>query len=159
MANTKISSESQAQPEVTGRPVSPAPPKSPADSYVYVDKHEDPPPKEWKPYHTSFPQFPKLPLEIRQMIWKSTLKPRIVEVSHREEHGFYSRVENPVALQVSSESRKTVEHLYPLRFGSVLDEPAVVFNFSLDTLYFDVASQRGHHSFSRFTEARGGVSH
>lgn len=140
MANTNIPSEFQAHPEATTRPdlESPDTPKSPADSYIWVSKLEDKPPAEWKPFLTSFTLFPELALEIRQMIWKCTLKPRIVELSYKEEHGFYSRVKAPVALQVCSESRKAVEYLYPLRFGSILDNPAIAFNFSLDTLYFDI---------------------
>ncbi|TVY87596.1 hypothetical protein LAWI1_G007529 [Lachnellula willkommii] len=139
MANTNTTSGFQAHPEATTRPESPDIPKSPADSYTWVPKHEDCPPAEWKPFLTSFSLFPELALEIRQMIWKCTLKPRIVELNYREEHGFYSRVKAPVALQVCSESRNAVEHLYSLRFGSVLDEPAIRFNFFLDTLYFDIA--------------------
>jgi len=140
MANIQFpteSSESKAEPGVTIEPQSPVehPPHSPADSWV--QKWPDPPPKEWKPFLSSFTLFQNFPIEIRQMIWKLTLQPRVVEISYKNEHGFYSRVKTPVALRVCRDSRDAVGHLYPLRFGSAVDDLATTFNFSLDTLYFD----------------------
>jgi hypothetical protein len=94
-------------------------------------------PKMWIPHLEKFTLFPKLPIEIRQAVWKCTLQPRIVELSHSCERGYYSRVETPVSLRVNKDSRKAVGFLYPLCFGSILHQARIVFNFSMDTLYFD----------------------
>jgi hypothetical protein len=95
------------------------------------------PPKMWEPYLKAFTLFPKLPIEIRQAIWKFTLKPRVIEITHTTERGYYSRGNVPVALRVNKDSRNAVGFLYPLCFGSILHKPRIVFNFSMDTLYFD----------------------
>lgn len=121
--------DSQAEADLTAE-TSPEP-------FVYVSKSPDRPPKEWKPFLTSFNKFSELPVEIRHMIWRHTLQPRVVEIHYRKEHGFYSRVKTPVALRVCSDSRTAVGHLYALRFSSVIDDAAILFNYSLDTLYFD----------------------
>ena len=42
-----------------------------------------------------------------------------------------------MALRVCTESRAAVLHLYPRCFGNFVHEPMILFNFSLDTLYFD----------------------
>jgi len=48
----------------------------------------------------------------------------------------------PVALRACRESRDAVLKSYPLSYGSgVLHGPSIVFNFELDTLYFDVDMQ------------------
>lgn len=109
------------------------------DSNYWDPKWGKDPPKVWRPYLEKFTLFPKLPIEIRQAIWKTTLKPRAVEIEHGVDRGFYSRVHVPVALRVNKDSRNAVGLLYPLCFGSVLHQPRIVFNFSLDTLYFDGA--------------------
>jgi 2EXR family len=113
----------------------------PYDDPNYVNpKWPKDPPKLWKPHLEKFTLFSKLPIEMRQAIWKFTLKPRVVEVSHNSTHGFYSRVKCPVALKVNRDSRNAVSLLYPLCFGNVLHQPNIVFNFSIDTLYFDADS-------------------
>jgi hypothetical protein len=71
------------------------------------------------------------------MIWRLTLQPRTVELEYSTVHGFYTRASAPVALKACANSRKAVINSYPLCFGSRLHSPHIVFNFSLDTLYFD----------------------
>ena len=93
------------------------------------------PPEQWKPYLQKFTLFPKLPLEIRQEIWKCTLEPRTIEIRSSTVQGFYSRSKVPVALRVNKDSRRAVGLLYHLCFGSVIHEPRIVFNFSMDTLF------------------------
>jgi 2EXR family len=94
-------------------------------------------PKVWKPHLEKFTLFSKLPIEIRQGIWKSTLQPRVVQIYHTCERGFYSLVQIPVALRVDQDSRSAVSFLYHMSFGNILHPANIVFNFSLDTLYFD----------------------
>ena len=88
-----------------------------------------------KPYHTTFPQFPKLPTELRAMVWKLTLHSRTIEIEFQEARGFYTRVGTPVALRVCRDSRNAVILSYPVCFGNILFEPRTAFNFSLDTLF------------------------
>ncbi|KAK0102580.1 hypothetical protein ONS95_006190 [Cadophora gregata] len=86
---------------------------------------------------TKFTVFPKLPLEIRQMIWVLSLEPRIIEICIGDASDFYSKAKLPAALQVSKESRGTVNSQYSLCFGSTSYPAQTLFNFNLDTLYFD----------------------
>ncbi|KAE8452594.1 hypothetical protein EG329_013853 [Mollisiaceae sp. DMI_Dod_QoI] len=102
-------------------------------------KWPKPRPKIWEPFLDSFTIFPQMPIEVRQAVWKMSLRPRVIEIEYNKEHGFYSRVKPPIALSVCKDSRDAVEYLYPLCFGNVIHEPAIVFNFSMDTLYFDTA--------------------
>jgi hypothetical protein len=81
--------------------------------------------------------FPKLPIEIRQTIWETTLKPRAVEIGHRCDSIFYSITSVQVALRVNKDSRNAAGFLYAPCFGSILSQLSVVFNFPMDTLYFD----------------------
>lgn len=89
----------------------------------------------------SFTMFPKLPLEIRIIIWKLTLEPRDIELEFNQDRGFYSRIWTPAALRVCHDSRDAVQSLYPVCFGNVMFERRTVFNFSLDTLYLDTEFQ------------------
>ena len=84
-----------------------------------------------------FTVFPKLPPEIRRMIWNLNLESRIVEICLNDASGFYSRAKLPSALQVSKESRDTVIAQYSLCFGLNWYPAQTRFNFDLDTLYFD----------------------
>lgn len=111
------------------------------DSFVWT-KGPKSPPKEIRPFLESFTLFPKLAVEIRDIIWRLTLTPRTVEISYNLNHGFYSRVKTPIALRACPDSRRAVIGSYPLRFGSNLHRPSIVFNFSLDTLYFDWGNNR-----------------
>ncbi|KAH6717012.1 hypothetical protein BKA61DRAFT_733216 [Leptodontidium sp. MPI-SDFR-AT-0119] len=85
----------------------------------------------------SFTLFPKLPTEIRIMIWDLTLEARTVEIQWTETCGFFTRVPPPKALRVCRDSRDAVKSKYPLCFGNVIYPPSITFNFSLDTLYVD----------------------
>jgi len=107
------------------------------DPNYYDPKWGQKAPKVWEPYLQEFAVFRELPIEIRQAIWKLTLKPRTVEVWHNTTRGYWSNVKIPTALRVNKDSRNAVGFLYPLCFGSVLHEPRIVFNFSMDTLYFE----------------------
>lgn len=86
---------------------------------------------------TSFPLFPKLPTEIRLMVWNFSLEGRTVEIKWTESRGFFSRVPTPIALRVCQDSRDAVKSKYPLSFGNVIYKPSTVFNYALDTLYID----------------------
>ncbi|TVY33217.1 hypothetical protein LSUB1_G008273 [Lachnellula subtilissima] len=87
------------------------------------------------PHRFSFPQFPKLPTELRTIIWNLTLPSRIVEIKFVETRGFYTRVKIPVALRVCKDSRDAVLSSYSTCFGNLMFTPRTLFNFSLDTLY------------------------
>ncbi|KAF8859518.1 hypothetical protein BDZ45DRAFT_782586 [Acephala macrosclerotiorum] len=95
-----------------------------------------------------FTLCPRLPIELRTMIWKQTLEPRVIEIkkfvvdcsgasqSYEEERGFYNREAVPSVLQVCQESRRAIIAMYPLSFGSMWYTSNIRFNFELDTLYF-----------------------
>ncbi|KAG4428212.1 hypothetical protein IFR05_016303 [Cadophora sp. M221] len=85
----------------------------------------------------SFPLFPKLPTEIRMMIWDLSLEARTVEIQWTETRGFFTRVPTPNVLRVCQDSRSAVKPKYPLCFGNVIYPPSTAFNFSLDTIYVD----------------------
>lgn len=95
-----------------------------------------------KPFLDEFTLFSQLPTELRQEIWKFTLESRAVEVLFMEFRGFYSRAKTPVALRTNRDSRHAVLKLYPSCFGNIIYKPNIVFNFSLDTLYFDHRLER-----------------
>ncbi|KAH7308863.1 hypothetical protein BKA65DRAFT_520062 [Rhexocercosporidium sp. MPI-PUGE-AT-0058] len=90
-----------------------------------------------------FTLFTRLPLELRFIIWRFTLFPRIVEIltSNHCTTGFYSQAALPAALHVCQESRQAVEALYPLCFGSFLQPERVRFNFDFDILYLDISQE------------------
>jgi hypothetical protein len=93
------------------------------------------------PFLTSFELFPTLPTELRDMIWQHTLEPRAVEIQYSVKNGFYSTAKTPVVMRACPDSRNAVIKSYPLCFGSILHSPSIVFNFSLDTLYFEIDMQ------------------
>ncbi|KAH8659196.1 hypothetical protein BGZ60DRAFT_531106 [Tricladium varicosporioides] len=95
---------------------------------------------------TSFPLFQKLPTELRHMIWKMTLTPRVVEIEFSQRHGFYSQNPLPIALKACQDSRIAVSSLYPCCFGNFIYTRQIVFNGMLDTLYisFDMQHQILH---------------
>ncbi|KAE8443890.1 hypothetical protein EG329_001299 [Mollisiaceae sp. DMI_Dod_QoI] len=110
----------------------------------------------------AFHPFKQLPVEIRHMIWRKTLQPRIVEMRWKSipaevsrhiaternpdrvaalsgTHGicYYSPAPLPVALLVCRDSRNAVDALYPLCFATATSGPATRFNMSIDILYLD----------------------
>ncbi|KUJ15140.1 uncharacterized protein LY89DRAFT_750399 [Mollisia scopiformis] len=114
---------------------------------------------------TTFTYFPRLAIELRQMIWKLTLQPRVVElefgnigfedqdsldssfesyggendeddrVELNSRKGFYTTTRNPIVMEVSRDSRNAVLHLYPKCFGSLWYPKCTRFNMAIDTLY------------------------
>jgi hypothetical protein len=102
-----------------------------------------------------FTLFTSLPLEIRFIIWRLSLPPRIVEILASDIFaGFYSQAALPTALHVCRESRQAVETLYPSCFGSFLQPERVRFNFDLDILYVDTSQEEEglHHFFGILKE-------
>jgi hypothetical protein len=86
--------------------------------------------------------FTSLPPEIRFIIWRLSLSPRVVEILASDiSTGFYSQAAPPAALHVCRESRQAVEALYPICFGSFLQPERVRFNFDLDILYLDTSQE------------------
>lgn len=89
-----------------------------------------------------FTLFTSLPPEIRFIIWRLSLAPRVVEIiASNNRTGFYSQATLPAALHVCRESRQAVEALYPRCFGSFLLPERVRFNFDLDILYIDISQE------------------
>lgn len=112
-----------------------------------------------------FPQFPKLPQELRLKIWEmATDEPRVVVISSHFKDparswvtppgqvrgGFYSPTPIPAALHVCAESRDIALKKYILGFSGrnrrwLSDCPARIwFNFETDWVYF--SGQFGHHT-------------
>ncbi|KAG0649317.1 hypothetical protein D0Z07_4368 [Hyphodiscus hymeniophilus] len=100
-----------------------------------------PPTTKLEPFLTSFASFLKLPIEIQEMIWDHTLEPRTLEIEYGFQQGFHTRAKTPIALRACPQSRKAVSKAYHTSFGSLLHKPNIVFNPSLDTLYFDAQIQ------------------
>lgn len=124
----------------------------------------------------TFYPFKRLPIEIRQLIWRFTLKARVVEVlwatlegekatlpelrfmlglegplPSADEIVFMSLSKIPTALQVSKDSRNAVLPFYPLCFSASTHGPRIRFNLSLDTLYVDnMITQYGLDLFKNF---------
>ncbi len=84
-----------------------------------------------------------LPPEIRFIIWRLSLPPRVVEICASDDciTGLYSQAALPAVLQACRESRQVVGPLYPHCFGSFLQPERVRFNFDLDVLYFDISQE------------------
>jgi hypothetical protein len=89
-----------------------------------------------------FYPFKKLPIELRHIIWRCTLRPRIVEIQDRYgadtdiTHAvFGTATQLPTAFYVSRDSRSAVISLYPHIGSQFLKKPSVRFNSSIDTLY------------------------
>lgn len=80
-------------------------------------------------------------MELRTIIWKLTLQPRVVEIQFDPNRGFYNRVPTPAALRVCKDSRAEIIKLYPTCFGNHVYPPSTLFNFRIDTLYVDECLQ------------------
>jgi hypothetical protein len=97
--------------------------------------------------HT-FTLFPKLPPELRNMVWRfAASEPRVVKIfserpnpkdwtSTIADHQIYSdsRQHIPPILQATSESRRVALKFYTPAFASRIGYP-IYFNFSYDILY------------------------
>ncbi|KAK6610470.1 hypothetical protein H4I96_02068 [Botrytis cinerea] len=96
-----------------------------------------------------FTLFPKLPIEMRDTIWRLTLEPRLVEVRPKYEYRdvFYSTAPLPIVMTVCKDSERAVQSLYPKCFGSWLGPATIRFNFKIDTLYLDWKIQEHLMSF------------
>ncbi|KAF7910329.1 uncharacterized protein EAE98_012145 [Botrytis deweyae] len=86
-----------------------------------------------------FTLFPKLPMEMKDKIWRLALEPRLVEVRPKEDidDGFYSTAPLPALLTVCKEWERALKHLYPKYFVRSPDGPGIRFNAQIDTLYLD----------------------
>jgi hypothetical protein len=109
-----------------------------------------------------FPQFPRLPQEIRLKIWDMvTDEPRAVIIRGRlgDSHGgLRSPTPPPAALHVCLESREVALKKYELVFSAryLFDYPARIwFNFSKDMVYF---RNRGEDGWSNLSQFRSIVS-
>lgn len=91
-----------------------------------------------------FSVFPKLPFELRLMIWRFCLPgPRNVGIKIRFKAGGFGGwvvrgniPRPPVALQVCQESREEALRYYILSFGTNAHPATVYFNYQVDTLCF-----------------------
>ena len=60
-----------------------------------------------------FTIFSELPTELRNQIWRLTLRPRIIDIEFTDKKAVYTKAKLPTALHVLKESRAAVEKLYP----------------------------------------------
>ncbi|PBP23977.1 hypothetical protein BUE80_DR005200 [Diplocarpon rosae] len=104
---------------------------------------------------TSFTVFPKLPFELRCMIWEASCCSRTIELDYHDIDGFQPRAANPMALQICRESRELIIPLYPLCFGTFFHPARTRFNFVNDTLLVgsDTDDTVVPHLFSTFTHS------
>ena len=85
-----------------------------------------------------FTLFTRLPPEIRFIIWRLGLLPRVVEIIASDIcTSFYSQAALPAVLHACWESRQAVEALYLGYLGLFLQPEILRFNFGLDILYLD----------------------
>ncbi|KAK6587360.1 hypothetical protein PZA11_000650 [Diplocarpon coronariae] len=102
---------------------------------------------------TSFTVFPKLPFELRCMIWKASCSSRTIEFDYDDIDGFTSRAADPKALRVCRESRELIIPLYPLCFGTFFHPARTRFNFENDTLFIGSDMEDTiPHLFGTFTQ-------
>jgi hypothetical protein len=87
-----------------------------------------------------FAFFPKLPTELRVIIWELSLpKPRVVEISiSDDEDSLVAKTDSPLPahFKANFEARQVAFKNYPLVFSSILSSP-MRFSFERDILYFD----------------------
>ena len=92
----------------------------------------------------AFSVFPKLPLELRRMIWWFSCclnQPRLIHISKRYHSSWSSDLianyKIPGQLQASQESRESALRFYDFAFGSQMQGMSIYFNFDTDALVFD----------------------
>lgn len=90
----------------------------------------------------TFTFFPKLPPELRRMIWRHFLPgTRLVELFRNENTGVYrSSCQIPYALSVSKESRDIALNSYELCFGTAQEPPRIYFDMDVDELYLGIGN-------------------
>ncbi|KAH6721826.1 hypothetical protein BKA61DRAFT_568392 [Leptodontidium sp. MPI-SDFR-AT-0119] len=92
-----------------------------------------------------FELFPKLPLELRNMVWnEAAIVPQIIVIGYRRSPnpGFIMRVVNktkpPAVLHASHESRRVALQDFEVTFeNSAAPGCGIYFNFDRDALSFD----------------------
>ncbi|KAE9370355.1 hypothetical protein N431DRAFT_342646, partial [Stipitochalara longipes BDJ] len=85
----------------------------------------------------TFKLFPKLPFELRRIIWRLSLPgQRVVELLYDDTTGqCKSPCPVPTALHINSESRGVALESYELAFGTAKAVAVVYFDFGVDALY------------------------
>lgn len=112
-------------------------------------------------YHTTFTLFPKLPTELRLMIWRAARPgPRTIELKWRNDIGRWTSIAKPpVILQVNAESREEALKHYQLWFDgtSVPSEDGGKYsrnaNLPMRTIYFDNRIDTAYLSTNTFDPA------
>ncbi|CAD6444664.1 d9b46385-14bd-4218-9c58-0633c10b0c95-CDS [Sclerotinia trifoliorum] len=83
----------------------------------------------------TFYPFPRLPLEVRRKIWRSSLPgPRLIDISLRGEI-FMSNATIPIGLQICKESRDETLRFYKLCFAAQPSQARIYFNADHDAIY------------------------
>ncbi|KAF7861459.1 hypothetical protein EAF04_008024 [Stromatinia cepivora] len=85
---------------------------------------------------TAFHPFPRLPLELRRKIWRSSLPgPRLIRISLRGEN-FMSNAALSIGLQICKESRDETLRFYKLCFAAQPSHARIYFNVDYDAIHF-----------------------
>ncbi|KAF8863739.1 hypothetical protein BDZ45DRAFT_737945 [Acephala macrosclerotiorum] len=116
------------------------------------------PSRSTRPNGTTFTVFPKLPIELRTMIWTSSLPgSRTVEINRTRQDDntapeYRSPAIIPAALHVCQESRTIAQEHYSLSFGSSIWEDAgrVWFDKNIDVTFFNCRRLSHHREITRF---------
>jgi hypothetical protein len=89
-----------------------------------------------------FTLFPKLPAELRRMIWHRSLPgPRVVEVLFADRYGFcFSPCPIPTALHVNREARDIALESYKACFATLKATSRIYFDMEVDILFFGVGN-------------------
>ncbi|KAL5323859.1 hypothetical protein ACEPPN_008401 [Leptodophora sp. 'Broadleaf-Isolate-01'] len=96
------------------------------------------------PERGAFSLFPKLPLELRRMIWRASCvdnKPRMIQITFAEPLRNYKLTASykiPFQLKISQESRACAKEFYDAVFAERLKKNIpVYFNSAIDAVVFD----------------------
>jgi hypothetical protein len=95
-----------------------------------------------RPSLKEFPLFPRLPFEIRYMIWRAALPgPRLVVLLYNEDKGACtSRSPLPICLCICSESRKEAKLFYRLMFATHRAEASIYLDPHIDEVYLGIGN-------------------
>jgi hypothetical protein len=118
------------------------PSTAPKEVFEIISKTYCPNPKPPKHILAEFMLFPKLPIELRRVIWRcSLLGRRVVEVLYENETGqCKSCCPIPTTLHVNSEARGVALESYELAFATPRANAMVYFDFSVDALFIGVGN-------------------